>query len=174
MYHCPNTMSCYCYTSRLLLTLISSLTMSIILIPAYTPKPHMLYLAFNVRRASKHTLTLPPLALLLVSHPDLVMSPRLSRLKPKRITIAGIVDYVSRIIFPFFNLMKVILSGCQNFVKKLEHQGLTHFFDADKDPSDLVPNSFEWKLQQDQQRYLWTVLIRVFKNPLGNFIHLSA
>ena len=52
------------------------------------------------------------------------------------------------------------------FSAELEHEGITHFFDVDKDPSDLVPESFEWKLQQDQQRYLWTVLICVFKNPL--------
>ena len=37
----------------------------------------------------------------------------------------------------------------------------------DNDPSDLVPESFEWKLQQDQRHYLCTVLIRVFENPLG-------
>ena len=45
------------------------------------------------------------------------------------------------------------------FRAELGHQGLTNFFDVDKDPSDLVPESFEWKLQQDQRHYLWTVLI---------------
>ena len=53
------------------------------------------------------------------------------------------------------------------FRAELEHQGLINVFDVDKDPADLVPDSFEWKLQQGQRCYLWTVLICVFENPLG-------
>ena len=52
------------------------------------------------------------------------------------------------------------------FEAELAHQKMLHAIDPKFDPTSITC-SFEKELWKEQQAYLWTILLQVFKNPLG-------
>lgn len=53
-----------------------------------------------------------------------------------------------------------------SFTAELEHQKLSHILDPEYNP-DAITCSFEKEMVKEQIAYIWTVILYVFKNPLG-------